>query len=38
MSFSNYLESEKENHVVLLDFIKTYEKINDFKTELEYIK
>lgn len=38
MCFSNYLESEKENHVVLLDYIKTYETIKDKETELEYIK
>ena len=37
MAFSAYLEKEKPEHMVLLDYIKLYETIKDKESDLDYL-
>ena len=37
MSFSNYLDEQKPEHIVLLDYVKVYETIKDKESELDYL-
>ena len=37
MCFSSYLETNKPNHLVLLEYIKVYETIKDKNSELDYL-
>ena len=37
MCFSSYLELNKPNHLVLLEYIKVYETIKDKNSELDYL-
>ena len=37
MCFSNYLEEEKPEHMVLLEYVKVYETIQDRERDLDYL-
>ena len=37
MCFSNYLEEEKPEHIVLLEYVKVYETIQDRERDLDYL-
>ena len=38
MCFENYLDENKQDHVILLDYVKLYLKIEDYEAELVHIQ
>lgn len=38
MAFHSYLEKEKPEHIVLLDYVKLFETIKDKESDLSYLQ